>query len=121
MSDSWSVKKIRKTMGGRTTLDGVIDDMGMEREEQVFERLGEFTDQVVVIVDKLRDVVERFVADRYRGTRGVGLGAGPSSRAGPTTPRRRSSTACPWAGCSSWTGPTSRVWWARWTASPTTP
>lgn len=57
--------KIRRTLGGETTLEGAIDAMGREREEQVLERLGDFTDQVVVMVEKLRDVVERFAADRY--------------------------------------------------------
>ena len=57
--------KIRRTLGGETTLEGVIDAMGKEREEQVLERLAEFADQVVVIVEKLQDVVERFAADRY--------------------------------------------------------
>ena len=57
--------KIRRTLGGETTLEGVIDAMGKEREEQVLERLGKFADQVVVIVEKLRDVVERFAAERY--------------------------------------------------------
>jgi predicted phosphate transport protein (TIGR00153 family) len=59
------LKKIRRTLGGEPTLEGVIDAMGKEREEQVLEHLGEFADQVVVIVVKLRDVVERFTADRY--------------------------------------------------------
>jgi predicted phosphate transport protein (TIGR00153 family) len=57
--------KIRRTFGGETTLEGVIDAMGKEREEQVLERLAKFTDQVVVIVEKLQDVVERFAADQY--------------------------------------------------------
>jgi len=57
--------KIRRTLGGETTLEGVIDAMGREREEQVLERLVHFTDQVVVMVEKLKDVVERFVSDRY--------------------------------------------------------
>jgi len=57
--------KIRRTLGGETTLEGVIDAMGREREEQVLERLATFADQVVVIVEKLQDVVARFVADRY--------------------------------------------------------
>lgn len=39
--------------------------MVKEREGQVLERLGGFADQVVVIVEKMRDVVERFAADRY--------------------------------------------------------
>jgi len=57
--------KIRRTLGGETTLEGAIDAMGREREEQVLERLADFSDQVVVIVEKLQDVVERFAADRY--------------------------------------------------------
>lgn len=57
--------KIRRSLGGETTLEGAIDAMGQEREEQVIERLGQFSDQVVVMVEKLQDVVERFAADRY--------------------------------------------------------
>ena len=57
--------RIRRTLGGETTLEGAIDAMGRVREEQVLERLVEFTDQVVVIVEKLKDVVERWAADRY--------------------------------------------------------
>jgi len=59
------LKKIRRTLGGETTLEGAIDAMGKEREEQVLEHLVDFADQVVVIVVKLRDVVERFASDRY--------------------------------------------------------
>lgn len=57
--------KIRRTLGGETTLEGAIEAMGKEHEEQVLEGLARFADQVVVIVEKLRDVVERFAADRY--------------------------------------------------------
>ncbi len=57
--------RIRRTFGGETTLEGAIGAMGKEREEQVLEHLAEFADQVVVIVEKLQDVVERFAADRY--------------------------------------------------------
>jgi uncharacterized protein len=59
------LKKIRRTLGGETTLDGAIEALGKEREEQVVERLGAFSDQVVVIVQKLQDVVDRFATDRY--------------------------------------------------------
>jgi predicted phosphate transport protein (TIGR00153 family) len=59
------LKIIRRTMGGETTLEGAIDAMGKEREEQVLERIADFTDEVVVMVKKLQDVVERFAADRY--------------------------------------------------------
>jgi predicted phosphate transport protein (TIGR00153 family) len=52
-------------MGGETTLEGVIDAMGKEREEQVLERIAKFTDEVVVVIRKLQDVVERFAADQY--------------------------------------------------------
>jgi predicted phosphate transport protein (TIGR00153 family) len=59
------LKKIRRTLGGETTLEGAIDAMGKEREEQVLELLSEFMDRVVVMVSKLQDVVQRFVDDRY--------------------------------------------------------
>jgi predicted phosphate transport protein (TIGR00153 family) len=58
-------KSIRHALGGETTLDGVIDAMGKEREEQVIERIAKFTDEVVVVINKLHDVVERFAADQY--------------------------------------------------------
>ena len=58
-------KSIRQAMGGETTLEGVIGAMGKEREEQTIERIGRFTDEVVVIINKLKDVVERFAADQY--------------------------------------------------------
>ena len=59
------LKSIRRTLGGETSLEGAIDAMGKEREEQVLERIAQFSDQVVVMVEKLQDVVDRFVADRY--------------------------------------------------------
>jgi uncharacterized protein len=57
--------RIRRTLGGETTLEGAIDAMGKEREEQILARLAKFTDQVVVIVEKLQDVVERFASENY--------------------------------------------------------
>ena len=59
------LRNIRQTLGGETTLEGAIDAMGKEREAQVLERIGEFSDQVVVMVEKLQDVVDGFVNDRY--------------------------------------------------------
>jgi predicted phosphate transport protein (TIGR00153 family) len=59
------LKSIRQAMGGETTLEGAIDAMGKEREEQVLERIAKFTDEVVVVIKKLQDVVERFAADQY--------------------------------------------------------
>ena len=59
------LKKIRRTLGGETTLEGAIDAMGKEREEQVLELLSDFMNRVVVMVSKLQDVVQRFVDDRY--------------------------------------------------------
>jgi len=59
------LKKIRRTLGGETTLVGAIDAMGKEREEQILQRVAEFTEQVVVIVSKLQDVVRRFSAEEY--------------------------------------------------------
>ena len=66
MAKSRLLAKIRRIFGGEgTTLEGVIDAMGREREEQVLERIAQFIDQVVVIVEKLEDVVERFAAQHY--------------------------------------------------------
>jgi predicted phosphate transport protein (TIGR00153 family) len=59
------LKSIRRTLGGETSLEGAIDAMGKEREGQVLERIAQFSDQVVVMVEKLQDVVDRFVSDRY--------------------------------------------------------
>ena len=57
--------RLRRSLGGGTTLIGTIDAMGKEREEQILERMGVFVEQVVVMVRKLQDVVERFAADDY--------------------------------------------------------
>ena len=59
------LKFIRRSMGGETTLEGAIDAMGKEREEQVLERIAHFSDEVVVMVKKLQVVVERFASDEY--------------------------------------------------------
>jgi predicted phosphate transport protein (TIGR00153 family) len=60
------VGKMRELLGGEgTTLEGVIDAMGREREEQVLERMISFAGQVVVIVEKLEDVVRLFTEERY--------------------------------------------------------
>jgi len=66
VTDSRFVSKMRSLLGGEgTTLEGAIEAMGKEREEQVLERMAQFADQVVVIVEKLEDVVERFAAQSY--------------------------------------------------------
>ena len=55
MTDSRFVGKLRQLLGGEgTTLEGAIDAMGREREEQVLGQMGQFIDQVVVIVEKLQ-------------------------------------------------------------------
>ena len=60
------LNRIRRTFGGEgTTLEGAIDAMGKEREEQVLGRMATFVAQVVVIVVKLQDVVAQFAAQRY--------------------------------------------------------
>jgi predicted phosphate transport protein (TIGR00153 family) len=58
------IKKMRRTLGA-TALDGAPDASGKQSESQVLGLLAEFADQVVVIVEKMRDAVERFAADRY--------------------------------------------------------
>jgi len=59
------LKSIRRTLGGETTLEGAIDAMGRLREGQILESIGAFSDQVVVVVEQLGDVVDRFAKDRY--------------------------------------------------------
>lgn len=64
MTDS-AFSRIRRTLGGQSSLEGALDAMGKQREEQVLEQMREFTNLVVVIVDQLGDVVHHFVADQY--------------------------------------------------------
>lgn len=59
------MRKIRKKLGGQSSLEGALDAMGKQREEQVLSRIREFTDQVVRIVDELEEVVRHFAADEY--------------------------------------------------------
>jgi predicted phosphate transport protein (TIGR00153 family) len=56
-------KTSRRT--GAPGLDGGIGAPGRESESQVLRHLAEFADQVVVMVERMKDVVERFAADRY--------------------------------------------------------
>jgi len=64
MPDS-AMGKIRKKLAGQSSLEGALDAMGKEREEQVLVRIREFTDLVVRIVDELEEVVRHFAADQY--------------------------------------------------------
>jgi uncharacterized protein len=59
------LKSIRRTLGGETALEGAIDAMGKLREDQILEYIGDFSNKVVVMVKKMQDLVERFVADSY--------------------------------------------------------
>jgi len=63
MSDAF--KKIKRTLGSQASLEGAIDAMGKQKEEQVLDSLRVFTDEVVMIVARLEDVVRHFVADDY--------------------------------------------------------
>jgi len=66
MTDSRFVSKMRELLGGEgTALEGAIDAMGRQREEQVLEGTAKFIDQVVVMVEKLEMVVELFAEDKY--------------------------------------------------------
>jgi len=64
MPDS-AMGKIRKKLAGQSSLEGALDAMGKEREEQVLVRIREFTDLVVRIVDELEEIVRHFAADQY--------------------------------------------------------
>ncbi|OFW60060.1 MAG: hypothetical protein A2133_10260 [Actinobacteria bacterium RBG_16_64_13] len=60
-------KPRRKTMrrADATALDGAMSTLERESESQVLGHLARFADQVVVIVEKMQDLVERFAADHY--------------------------------------------------------
>lgn len=64
MPDS-AMRKIRKKLAGQSSLEGALDAMGKEREEQVLSHIREFTDLVVRIVDELEEAVRHFAADEY--------------------------------------------------------
>jgi len=64
MPDS-AMGRIRKKLAGQSSLEGALDAMGKEREEQVLSRIREFTDLVVRIVDELEEAVRHFAADEY--------------------------------------------------------
>ncbi len=99
-------------------LEGAIDAMGKEREEQVLERLADFSDQVVVMVEKLQDVVERFATGRYDELAGVCSRAdGLESRADCT--KESILTKCHLGGVFRCTGPTWLVLLVLWIASRT--
>lgn len=57
-------KRTRKTLS-TSALDGAAGASARRAESRVLELLGGFADQVVVIVEKMLDMVERFAADRY--------------------------------------------------------
>jgi predicted phosphate transport protein (TIGR00153 family) len=57
-------KKVRRLPDG-ASLEGTTDAGSRQGESRVLEGLAEFTDEVVVIVEKMLYVVERFVADEY--------------------------------------------------------
>jgi predicted phosphate transport protein (TIGR00153 family) len=57
--------KAKRRGPGATALDGAPGTSGKQSESQVLDHLARFADEVVVIVEKMRDVVDRFAADRY--------------------------------------------------------
>jgi uncharacterized protein len=59
------IDRIRRTLGGQTSLDGALDAMGKEREEQVLARILGFTDLVVTMVDKLADMFHHYTAGDF--------------------------------------------------------
>ena len=61
MSDS-RIDKIRRAFGGQTSLEGALDAMAHESEDVVLESIGEFSDLVVTLVEKLGDLVQLFGA-----------------------------------------------------------
>jgi predicted phosphate transport protein (TIGR00153 family) len=63
MTDS-RINKIRRALGGQTSLEGALDAMAHESEDKVLERVSEFSDLVVTTVEKLGDLVRHFSAQK---------------------------------------------------------
>ena len=59
------INRIRRSLGGQTSLEGALDAMGKEREEQVLARILEFTDLVVSMVDKLADMFQHYTSGDF--------------------------------------------------------
>lgn len=57
--------RLRRTLGAQASLEGAIDAMGRQKEEQVLGDIRDFTDRVVTIVEELGEVMRHFVADDY--------------------------------------------------------
>lgn len=58
-------KTLRERLGSGAASDGALDSPTRETESEVLGHVAGFADQVVEIVEKMLDVVERFAADRY--------------------------------------------------------
>lgn len=59
------IDKIRRALGGQTSLEGALDAMAHESEDRALQQIADFGDLVVTMVEKLGDVVRHFAAGRY--------------------------------------------------------
>ena len=67
------INRIRRSLGGQTSLEGALDAMGKEREEQVLARILEFTDLVVSMVDKLADMFQHYTSGDFEACQQAAL------------------------------------------------
>jgi predicted phosphate transport protein (TIGR00153 family) len=63
--DKSPIDRIRRSLGGHTSLEGALDAMAKERSEQILARVTDLTELVVLTVVKLEEVVVSYVEDRY--------------------------------------------------------
>lgn len=63
--DRSPIDRIRRSLGGPTSLEGALDAMAKGREDQILKQIRDFTELVVLVVVKLEDVVKAYVEDRY--------------------------------------------------------
>lgn len=65
MSDESRLSRLRHALGGQTSLEGALETMGKEREDQILGRMKDLADLVVLITDKLQELIGHYTADAY--------------------------------------------------------
>lgn len=65
MTEESRLSRLRQALGGQTSLEGALETMGKEREEQILGRIRDLADLVVLITEKLQEMIGYYAADAY--------------------------------------------------------
>jgi predicted phosphate transport protein (TIGR00153 family) len=66
MPEESPLDRLRRSLGGpQTSLEGALEAMGKEREEQILERIRDYADLVVLIASKLQEFIGHYVSDSF--------------------------------------------------------